>query len=569
MGRVPASGVDDTAPSIGPSVAEFTTVVATGRSRQSPRSDSGLFNSIVYYTAAFDGRIPPEPVSALVTGPTLFYSRATAPLSMRSGWRYRVVGFLGVAGLTALAVVLANTPQVQALVTAVPPLTALEPAPVPWRDLVDEGLTVVLVFLGALWPVFKPRSRRILDTVTLTEQRVFIAAATLATIGYFDWSIRPTRPTLIAATGLLAVVLPLWFVAIRRRPGSPTRAVVVGDDIETMELLHSAADVPVVGMVAPSNIRPERTREPQRARMTDGGTTPRQVPTAAELPRLGGLSQLETVLTEQDIDTALLGFEHTDRREFFGALAACHRHGVRALVHRTQADSVLVAGAADGELVDTDIDPWDWQDYAVKRAFDVGFATAGLLLALPVIAVVAVAVKLDSPGPLLYSQQRTAEFGETFTVYKFRSMAPRAEAETGARLSDEDAGDVDPRVTRVGRVLRLTHVDEIPQLWSILVGDMSVVGPRPERPELDAEIETAVTEWRSRWFVKPGLTGLAQINGVTGHEPGRKLRYDLEYIRKQSFWFDCKIVVRQLFEVGLDVVSLVTDDGRTSQSPEE
>jgi len=483
---------------------------------------------------------------------------------MRSGWRHRIVGFLGVATFTTLSVVIANTPQAQALVTAVPPLTNLEPAPAPWRELVDEGVTVVLVFLGALWPVFKPRSRRILDTVSLTEQRVFIAAATLATIGYFDWSIRPARPTLITATTLLAVALPLWFVAIRRRPGSPTRAVVIGDDIETMELLRSAADVPVVGMVSPSNVHPERTQERQRARVTDGGTTSQEVSTAAELPRLGGLSQLEEVLAEQDIDTALLGFEHTDRREFFGALAACHQHGVRALVHRTQADSVLIAGALEGELVDTDIDPWDWQDYAVKRAFDVSFATAGLLLALPVMVVVAVAVKLDSPGPLLYSQQRTAEFGETFTVYKFRSMAARAEAETGATLSDEDAGDVDPRVTRVGCVLRRTHLDEIPQLWSILVGDMSVVGPRPERPELDARIETAVTEWRSRWFVKPGLTGLAQINGVTGHEPERKLRYDLEYIRKQSFWFDCKIVVRQLFEVGQDAVSLVTGGSRNS-----
>ena len=86
-------------------------------------------------------------------------------------------------------------------------------------------------------------------------------------------------------------------------------------------------------------------------------------------------------------------------------------------------------------------------------------------------------------------------------------------------------------------MLRRTHVDEIPQLWAILIGRMSVVGPRPERPELDADIEreAGVTTWRKRWFVKPGLTGLAQINDATGHEPEQKLRYDLEYIRKQSF----------------------------------
>jgi lipopolysaccharide/colanic/teichoic acid biosynthesis glycosyltransferase len=131
-----------------------------------------------------------------------------------------------------------------------------------------------------------------------------------------------------------------------------------------------------------------------------------------------------------------------------------------------------------------------------------------------------------NPAPPVY---------DTFTVYKFRSMVPDAEAETGVKLSEEDAGGVDPRVTRVRKVLRRTHLDELPQLWSILMGDMSVVGPRPERPEPDADIERDVEDWPSRWFVKPGLTGLAQINDATGHEPDRKLRYDLEYIRKQSF----------------------------------
>jgi lipopolysaccharide/colanic/teichoic acid biosynthesis glycosyltransferase len=139
-------------------------------------------------------------------------------------------------------------------------------------------------------------------------------------------------------------------------------------------------------------------------------------------------------------------------------------------------------------------------------------------------------------------------------------MIPDAEAKTGATVSEEDAGGVDPRVTRVGYVLRQTHLDEIPQLWSILVGDMSVVGPRPERPELDSDIETGVVEWRKRWFIKPGLTGLAQIHDATGHEPEKKLRYDLEYIRNQSFWFDFSIVVRQVWGVVSDVVAFGADD---------
>ena len=132
-----------------------------------------------------------------------------------------------------------------------------------------------------------------------------------------------------------------------------------------------------------------------------------------------------------------------------------------------------------------------------KRAFDVMFAAEGLLAFAPFIAVIALAIKLDSPGPVFYSQERTAEFGERFNVYNFLSMVTNAEAETGASISEEDASDVDPRVTCGGRVLRQTHLDEILQLWSILVGDMSVVGPRPERPELDADIRTSVVSGES------------------------------------------------------------------------
>ena len=139
-------------------------------------------------------------------------------------------------------------------------------------------------------------------------------------------------------------------------------------------------------------------------------------------------------------------------------------------------------------------------------------------------------------------------------------MVADAEDGTGAKLSEEDRGGVDPRVTRVGWFLRKTHLDEIPQLWSILVGDMSVVGPRPERPELDRDIESSIGEWRRRWFVRPGLTGLAQINGATGHDPAEKLRFDIEYIRKQSFWFDLKVVVRQLWMVGQDALRTLSGD---------
>jgi lipopolysaccharide/colanic/teichoic acid biosynthesis glycosyltransferase len=282
--------------------------------------------------------------------------------------------------------------------------------------------------------------------------------------------------------------------------------------------------------------------------IADGGVQPNG------FDRLGGLSRIEDVLVEYDIDTVVLAFEHADRAEFFGALDACYEHGVNAKVHREHTDSVLTANTSAGTLVNVEIEPWDIQDYILKRAFDIVFAVVGLVILSPIIISVTIAIKIDDGGSILYRQDRTAVFGETFPIYKFRSMVENAENETGAKISDEDAGGIDPRVTSVGRILRQTHLDEIPQLWSILRGEMSVVGPRPERPELDSDIQSGVVDWQKRWFVKPGLTGPAQVNDVTGKEPGEKLRYDLEYVRDQSFSYDMKLVARQIWSVLLDVI---------------
>ncbi len=487
---------------------------------------------------------------------------------METGWRYRALAIGGAATLTAAATLTVNAPQTQAVLAALPVLNNLRPRSVTGGILVTKVAMTLAVVLGVLWPLFKPRPRRILDTVSLTERRLFLAATALATVGYFDWSSRLPRLTLIGTVALLSVGLPAWFVAIRRRPRTVSRAVIVGDDPAAVARLRTAADVPVLGYVAPPAVEPApggTGTGTAAARTTDGGV-PASLPAAgdgaADLSRLGGLSRLETVLVDHDVDTVLLGFERPDREEFFGVLSTCHEHGVRVQVHRDDADGVLVDDAVGAELVDTAVEPWDWQDRALKRLFDVGFAATALLALSPAIAVIAAAVKLDSEGPVLYGQRRTAAFGDTFRIYKFRSMVADAESATGARLSEEDRGGRDSRVTRVGRVLRATHLDEIPQLWSVLVGDMSVVGPRPERPELDADIETDLSGWPSRWFVRPGLTGLAQINDVTGHDPERKLRYDLEYIRNQSFWTDLKIVVRQLWLVVVDAWALVAGDGR-------
>ncbi len=469
---------------------------------------------------------------------------------MRGGWRYRVTSILGTAVLTVVAIVAGNARPVQEAFATVPYFGRPAPAVLSGEELLLAVVTALGVVLASAWPLFKPEPRRTLDAGLETQRRVVIAMVGLAALGYFNYTYRLPRSTLMLATGGLLVALPAFIVAIRRRPRSGGRALLVGDDPEAMQTVLGAVTQRVVGYAGPSSL--------SGVSFTADGEP---------VERVGGLSRIRDVIVDTDADVVLLAFSSSDRAEFFGTLEACHQHGIETMVHRDHDSHVLTSPVDGGELLAVDLEPWDWQDRVVKRAFDIAFAGTVLAILTPVVAAIAVAVRVDSPGSVLYSQQRTAAFGETFRVYKFRSMIADAEAETGATVSPEDAGGTDPRVTRIGRTLRRTHLDEIPQLWSILVGDMSVVGPRPERPQLDDEMEQQydVGQWRRRWFVKPGLTGLAQIRGATGTDPKAKLRYDIEYIRQQSFWFDLRIVIRQLWRVWLDCVALLRERRDTAE----
>jgi lipopolysaccharide/colanic/teichoic acid biosynthesis glycosyltransferase len=182
----------------------------------------------------------------------------------------------------------------------------------------------------------------------------------------------------------------------------------------------------------------------------------------------------------------------------------------------------------------------------LKRAFDVALAGAGLILSSPLWALFACAIKLEDGGPIVYAQERVGLNGRHFTALKFRSMRPNAEAHTGA----VQAAEHDERVTRVGRVMRATAMDELPQLWNILRGDMSFVGPRALRPgEIEARADgrlerlEEIPGFAQRVSVRPGLTGLAQIYAPRDLPRRHKFRYDRVYARQHSFWLDLRLIL--------------------------
>jgi len=478
---------------------------------------------------------------------------------MDTGWRYRLASISGVVLLSTFAVMLVNNSALQAIAGMIPVLGRLPVDPPTGAEFVIEvGLTVAIV-TGAFIPLYKPRPRRILDIIALSHKRLLVAIFALATIGYFDYTYQVPRLTLVLVAPLLAVMIPLWFMWLRRPEIRSERAIIVGNDLTQIGEIAQETELSLLGYLCPTPIITHagplsgETQSGKQLTISDGGHPP------TDLERLGGLSRLEDILVERDIDTVVLAFTTTDRAEFFGALDACYEHGVAARVHQDHADTVLTAGGEPGQaLVDVEIEPWDVQDHVFKRAFDVAFAAVGLVALAPLILLIVVAIKLDDGGPVLYRQERTAVFGETFNVFKFRSMAP--EGESAAPVNDDE----NDRITRVGGILRRTHLDEIPQLWSILRGDMSVVGPRAVWTEEEHLLEDETDMWRKRWFVKPGLTGLAQINDASSVKPGTKLRYDLQYVREQSLSYDLKIVTRQIWKVAVDVVE--TALGRDEES---
>lgn len=182
---------------------------------------------------------------------------------------------------------------------------------------------------------------------------------------------------------------------------------------------------------------------------------------------------------------------------------------------------------------------------AAKRAFDILCALVGLTLAWPFMLGTALAIKLDSPGPMLYRQERSGRFGRPIIVNKFRSMRQDAEKNTGPTWAKEG----DPRITRIGRFIRKTRLDELPQLFNVLGGSMSMVGPRPERPMFIAELKEQIPYYDQRHIVKPGLTGWAQINypyGNTVEDALQKLQYDLFYIKYGSVPFDLTICINTI-----------------------
>jgi exopolysaccharide biosynthesis polyprenyl glycosylphosphotransferase len=181
---------------------------------------------------------------------------------------------------------------------------------------------------------------------------------------------------------------------------------------------------------------------------------------------------------------------------------------------------------------------------SMKRVEDIAGGIAGLILSVIPVAVAAIAIKASSPGPVFYAQERCGEKGRRFRIYKLRTMHVGADGPDGSKWTIED----DPRRTAVGVFLRKWNIDELPQFWNVLKGEMSIVGPRPEQPEFVEQFRDDIQRYMWRHVSKPGMSGWAQVNGLRGNTSiDERIKYDLFYLENWSLSFDFKIIVRTLF----------------------
>jgi Undecaprenyl-phosphate glucose phosphotransferase len=278
--------------------------------------------------------------------------------------------------------------------------------------------------------------------------------------------------------------------------------------------------------------------------------------TCCDRPVMGGLEQLEATLETNRVDAVYLAMPNAQAAAIPGVLAKLEKFAVDVRiipdVHPRFVPQGMVVNELDGMPVLSYREcPSAGLGGLSKRALDIVGSAAALILFSPLIAVIALAIRCTSPGPIIFKQKRVSLGGMVFKIYKFRTMY-HLEDELGhrrhAHLKHEWTQRGDPRITPIGRWLRRTSLDELPQLLNVLKGQMSLVGPRPERPELIARFREDWRGYMLRQHVKAGMTGWAQVNGLRGATSLRKrLQYDLFYVRHWSLWFDLRILWLTVF----------------------
>ncbi|HEY9506496.1 MAG TPA: TIGR03013 family XrtA/PEP-CTERM system glycosyltransferase [Gemmatimonadales bacterium] len=399
------------------------------------------------------------------------------------------------------------------------------------RFLEVSGILVFILYLGDLYQPRQASTQR--ETVARLLICGGVAGVIIAAVGFAFPMLRLGRTAFLQMFVFAIPGLAVWRGAILgawSQQQMTLRVLVLG----TGQVGRLITDL------QPTSARPFRVigfldDTPEAADMVPEGHV-----------LLGKTQDLDVLVEETRPNIVVIA--QIDRRGHFPtkALLECRLRGIRVedwpSFYEKATGKILVTAVRPSWLIFSDGFVKTPRTEIIKRLFDITVSLAGLLLSLPLMIVAAAAVKLESRGPILYRQPRLGQNGCVFILNKFRSMRQDAEKETGPVWTTQK----DTRITRVGALLRRTRLDELPQLFNVLVGDMSFIGPRPERPEFVSELQKQIPYYMERLAVKPGITGWAQVRyryGSTVEDAVEKLQYDLYYIKNLSLFLDLLIVL--------------------------
>ena len=430
-------------------------------------------------------------------------------------------------------------------------------------DVVVGPIAFLLAFLVRLYvPVPMTRSLLPLDRISFYAEHWIPVVITQVAVLYFFAFYDPPQPAsrpellrrLVAATCLQGLVLMGYYFLERRV--FPRSVLLLFVPLNCMLLYGWRAllwrlrppgrrRVAIVGAGPAAVALAESLRDSSRHGLELVGFIATPDSGAAIEPALGTVDDVPNLVRSGRIEDVILASETSPwQTRLIDALARSAQPSSNVWLLPGPFES-LIAGTRfswvdDHPLIEVARDP-DWRiNWPLKRLFDVVVGGLLLILLSPFLLVGAICVLLGSGRPIFYRQVRIGRGGEPFTIVKLRTMRTGAEDATGEALATSS----DPRVTGVGRWLRRYRVDEIPQLWNVLNGTMSLVGPRPERPGFADTFSSGVAGYSQRYVVPPGVTGLAQVHGDYHSSPETKVRYDLAYIANWSLWLDCTILLR-------------------------
>jgi exopolysaccharide biosynthesis polyprenyl glycosylphosphotransferase len=270
-------------------------------------------------------------------------------------------------------------------------------------------------------------------------------------------------------------------------------------------------------------------------------------PSYPPLNCLGTVNQIEGILKNPNIDNAIIALPSSESDEIKKIIQTCDKNNIRFQITPVVFENVYkdfsVEKSIPTPVILFDETPMSGFNRALKRTIDIVISSTALVISSPIMLIAAILVKLDSKGPIFYVQERVGSDGSKFKIYKFRSMIDHAENGTGPKWATAN----DPRTTKIGRFLRRYNLDEFPQFLNVFFGDMSLVGPRPERPYFVDQFKGEIPNYMKRHYVKTGITGWAQVNGWRGDTSvSKRTEHDIYYIENWSILLDLKILWKTL-----------------------